>query len=91
VGVAPVRACPVQRAIVADANSLPQFAWAGQNITAAMMLLCNLPEPADPQQQELHRNIQMLVERAAVQQAEAPASPSFTSSAVESRTPPASS
>ncbi|RLM99192.1 putative prpol [Panicum miliaceum] len=32
------------------------------------MLLHNLPELADPQQQELHRNIRTLVERAAVQQ-----------------------
>jgi hypothetical protein len=38
------------------------------------MLLRNLPEPADPQQQELHHNIWMLVERAAVQKVESSAS-----------------
>jgi hypothetical protein len=38
------------------------------------MLLLTLPEPADPQQQELHRNIQTLVERAAMQQAKSSAS-----------------
>jgi hypothetical protein len=54
----------VQQAIVT--NEPPQFAWASQNIAAAAMLLRNLPEPADPQQQELHRNIRTLVERAAV-------------------------
>jgi hypothetical protein len=40
---------------------------AGQNIASTAMLLRNLPEPADPQQQELHCNISMLVERATVQ------------------------
>jgi hypothetical protein len=54
-----------------DTNGPPQFAQAGQNIaTAAMLLhnlpLHNLPGPADPQQQELHRNIRTLVERATV-------------------------
>jgi hypothetical protein len=64
----------VQQAIDADAKGPPQFARAKQNIAAAAMLLCNLPEPADPQQQELHRNIRTLVKRAAVQQAESSAS-----------------
>jgi hypothetical protein len=73
-GSAWVCARQVQRAIAADANGSPQFARVGQNITTAAMLLCNLPEPTDPQQQELHRNIRMLVEHAAVQQAESSAS-----------------
>jgi hypothetical protein len=65
-----VHACQVQQVIDADANSPPQFAWAGQNISAIAMLLCNLPEPVDPQQQDLHRNMQTLVKRAAIQHAE---------------------
>jgi hypothetical protein len=43
------RAHQVQQAIIADANGPPQFAQAGQNITAATMLLRNLPEPTNPQ------------------------------------------
>jgi hypothetical protein len=70
VGGVQVHACQVQQAIIADANGPPQFARAGQNIAALAMLLCNLPEPADPQQQELHRNIRTLVERAAMLQME---------------------
>jgi hypothetical protein len=54
-----VRLCTrqVQQAIIADANGSSQFAWVGQNIAAAAMLLHNLPEPADPHQRELHCNI----------------------------------
>jgi hypothetical protein len=68
------RAHQVQQAIIADANGSSQFARAGQNIAAVVMLLRNLPEPADPQQQELHFNIRTLVECAAVQKAENSAS-----------------
>jgi hypothetical protein len=39
----------VQQAIVVDANGPPQFARAKQNIAAAALLLCNLPELAEPQ------------------------------------------
>jgi hypothetical protein len=44
------RACAhqVQQAIIADANGHPQFVRPGQNIAAAVMLLRNLHEPADP-------------------------------------------
>ena len=38
------------------------------------MLLCGLPEPNDPQEQVIHRNLRALVETAAVQQAESSAS-----------------
>ena len=38
------------------------------------MLLRGLPEPVDPQEQAIHRNLQALVETAAVQQAESSAS-----------------
>jgi hypothetical protein len=69
-----LRAHQVQQAIIPDANGPSQFARAGQNITAAVMLLRNLPEPTDPQQQEFHRDIQTFVERAAVQQEESSAS-----------------
>jgi hypothetical protein len=63
-------ACQVYRAIITYTGGASQFARAGQNIAAAAMLLCNLPEPADPQQQELHRNIRTLVEGVAMQHAE---------------------
>jgi hypothetical protein len=48
----------------------PRSLRAEQNITSTAMLLCNLFELADTHQQELHRNIRTLMERAAVQQAE---------------------
>jgi hypothetical protein len=67
---AQARVRQVQKAIITDASGPLQFARAEQNIAAAAMLLRNLPEPADPQQQALHHNVWMLVERAAVQQAE---------------------
>jgi hypothetical protein len=53
-----------------DKNGPLQFARAGQNITTAAVLLHNLPKSVDPQQQELHRNIRMVVGRTAMQQAE---------------------
>ena len=49
---------------------LPQEFRAGQNITAAAILLQTLPEPEDPAQSDLHRQVRNLVELAAVQQAE---------------------
>ena len=51
-------------------NDAPQFTRAGQNIAAAAMLLRGLLEPIDPLEQAIHRNLQTLVETAAVQQAE---------------------
>ena len=38
-------------------NDPPQFAQANQNIAAAAMLLRGLPEPNDPQEQAIHRNL----------------------------------
>ena len=55
-------------------NDPPQFTRADQNITVAAMLLRGLPEPVDPQEQAVHRNLRALVETAAVQQAESSAS-----------------
>jgi len=55
-------------------NDPPQFPRAGQNIAATAILLHGLPEPDDPQEQAIHRNLRALVETAAVQQAESSAS-----------------
>ena len=38
----------VQHDIMNEGNDLPQFAQAGQNITAVAMLLRGIPEPVDP-------------------------------------------
>ena len=46
---------------------LPQEFRAGQNIAAAAILLQTLPEPQDPAQRDLHRQVRNLVELAAVQ------------------------
>jgi hypothetical protein len=51
-------------------NDPPYFARANQNIVAAIMLLRGLSEPNDPHEQAIHRNLQALVETAAIQQAE---------------------
>ena len=42
------RACQIQHDIMNEGNDLSQFAWAGQNIAAAAMLLRGVPEPVDP-------------------------------------------
>ena len=55
-----------------EGNSLPQFARASQNIAAAAMLLRGVPEPVDPQERAVYWNLRVLVEAAAVQQAETP-------------------
>ena len=57
----------VQRNIMDRGNDPPQFARAGQNITAAAMLLHGLLEPVDPQEQAIHQNLWALVETATVQ------------------------
>ena len=64
----------VQRNIMDGGNDPPQFARAGQNIAAVTMLLHGLPEPNDPQEQAIHRNLRALVETTTVQQAESSAS-----------------
>jgi len=68
------RTCQVQRNIMDGRNDPPQFTRADQNIAAAAMLLHGLPEPNDPQEQMIHRNLRAQVETAAVQQAESSAS-----------------
>ena len=64
----------VQHNILDGGIDPSQFARAGQNIAAAAMLLRGLPEPADPQEQAIHWNLRVLVETAAIQQAESSAS-----------------
>ena len=64
------RARQVQHDIMNDGNDLPQFARAGQNIAAAAMLLRGVPEPVDPQERAVYRNLWVLVAAATVQQAE---------------------
>ena len=56
-----------------EGNDLPQFARASENIAAAAMLLRGVPEPIDPQERAVYRNLRVLVEVAAVQQAESSA------------------
>jgi len=46
---------------------LPQEFRASQNIAAVVILLQTLPEPEDPAQRNLHRQVRNLVELAAVQ------------------------
>ena len=53
-----------------EGNDVPQFAWASQNIAAATMLLRGVPEPVNPQEWAVYRNLRVLVEATAVQQAE---------------------
>ena len=57
----------VQRNTMDRGNEPPQFAQANQNIVATVMLLRGLPEPNDPQEQAIHRNLRALVETVAVQ------------------------
>ena len=59
---------------MSEGNDVPQFARAGQNIAAAAMLLRGVPEPVDPQERAVYRNLRVLVEAAAVQQAKSSAS-----------------
>ena len=57
-----------------EGNDVPQFAQVGQKIAAAAMLLRGVLEPVDPQERAVYRNLRVLVEAAAVQQAESSAS-----------------
>jgi hypothetical protein len=62
------RALGVNHDIDNDARMrLPQEFRVGQNITAAAIHLQTLPEPQDPAQKDLHRQIINLVEIAAIQ------------------------
>ena len=68
------RTYSVQHDIMNEGNDLPQFARASQNIAATTMLLHGVPELVDPQERAVYRNLWVLVEAAAVQQAESSAS-----------------
>jgi hypothetical protein len=52
----------------------PVFARASQNVVAAAMLLCNMPEPSNPDARRARDEIRELLETAAMQQAESSAS-----------------
>ena len=60
----------INRRIIADDETLPHFARASQNITAAMALLHGLLEAATPEDRRAHHEIRTLLERAAAQQVE---------------------
>ena len=64
------RARQVQHDIVNEGNDVPQFTRVSQNIAAAVMRLRGVPEPVDPQERAVYRNLRVLVEAAAVQQTE---------------------
>ena len=65
------RARAVNHDIINDARmQLPQEFCVDQNIAAAAILLQTLPEPQDPAQRDLHRQVRNLVKLAAVQQVE---------------------
>ena len=49
-----------------EGNDLPQFARASQNIAAAAMLLCGVPELVDPQEWEVYQNLGVLMEATTV-------------------------
>jgi len=57
----------VQRDIINEGNDPPQFARASQNIGAAAMLLRGVPEPIDPLERAVYRNLWALVEADSVQ------------------------
>ena len=57
----------VQHDIMDEGNDPPQFARASQNIAAVAMLLHSVPEPVDPQERAVYRNLWALVEATAVQ------------------------
>ena len=60
----------VNQRIIEDNEVLPHFAWASQNIAAAVALLQGLPRPMMPEDCWAHREIHTLLERAAAQQTE---------------------
>ena len=69
-GRARAMARDINRRIIADDETLPHFARASQNIAAATTLLRGLLEAAMPEDHRAHREIRMLLARAAAQQAE---------------------
>ena len=71
------RAREVHRQIVGDAKPeqpISRFPRAGQNVVAATMLLCNMPEPSNLKARQIRDEVQTLLQVAAVQQAESSAS-----------------
>ena len=60
----------VNRRIITDDETLPNFARVSQNIAASRALLYGLLEAATPEDRRAHREIRTLLERAAAQQAE---------------------
>ena len=56
--------------IIEDDEALPHFAQASQNIAAAATLLQGISGPMTPEDRLAHREIHMLLECAAAQQAE---------------------
>ena len=55
----------MNRRIITNDEALPRFAWASQNITAAVGLLHGLLEVATPEDHRAHHEIYTLLERAA--------------------------
>jgi DNA-binding transcriptional MerR regulator len=69
------RAHDVNRRIVEDrAVKPPVFGRASQNVVMAAMLLCNMPEPSNPEARRACDEIRGLLETATMQQAESFAS-----------------
>jgi hypothetical protein len=66
-----VRARDVQQRIINDdrdvVDSTLVFKRASQNLAVAAVLLRKIPEPATPQEKEMHKKIKTLLEIAAVQ------------------------
>jgi len=65
-GCARVMARDVNRRIITNDETLPRFARASQNITAAMALLHGLPDATTPKDCRAHREICTLLERVVV-------------------------
>ena len=57
----------VQHDIMNEGNDLPQCTRASKNIAAAAILLGGVPEPVNPQERAVYRNLQVLVEATAIQ------------------------
>jgi hypothetical protein len=69
-GGARERARDVNRCIVEDrAVNPPIFGRASQNVVAVAMLLCNMPEPSNPDAHRARDEIRGLLETATMQQA----------------------
>ena len=56
----------MNRRVIAGDEALPRFAWASQNITAAVALLHGLLEAVTPEDRRAHHEIRTLLERVAM-------------------------